>query len=223
MESPNTQSYVEHSHLIYASDEVSGEDVGAENQAAAVDVPGAALHSAAASDDIETIERLVAEGTDVNAIPRGFTVTALAMAASYGTPETIHTLVRLGADLQAQGSEGVSPLLFAVQSGNASNLSTLLELGADPHQVDAITGSLLHHAAIVQSSEALSVLLTHGVDPAIENEEGNTPLEYITTRRSAIEQALAGMNSQDAALLSECLQSFLKMEQVLQSREVSDD
>ncbi len=218
LEDANAQSLVQHGHLLYEHSDVAGNGSNTNgDDPPTIDVSVSALHSAAASNDIETIEELVADGTDINAIPRGFTVTALAMAASYGTPETIRKLVSLGADLQKKGKEGASPLRFAVQSGNAVSVSVLIELGADPHEFDSLIGSLLHQAVLIQSPEVLSRLIEHGVNRSLKNSEGFTPLEFVKVRRAAIEQMLAGMGSQDVSLLKECLDAFLEMEQVLET------
>ncbi|TWU19515.1 ankyrin repeat domain-containing protein [Allorhodopirellula heiligendammensis] len=224
LEDPAAQTLTQHCHLLYEHPDASGDQHHAmDDNEPTVDLRGAALHSAAASNDIETIEQLIANGVDINGIPRGFTVTALAMAASYASPATIRTLVSLGADLQQTGRDGASPLRLAVQSGNAENVVALIEIGADPHEFDPINGSLLHQAVIVQSAAVVSSLLRHGVDASLKNGEGLTPLEHVRIRRTAIEQALSKMSGHDTGMLHEtdvlrdCLDAFVDIERRLDS------
>ena len=91
-------------------------------------MPSAPLHEAAARNDLAAIEQLIAAGWDVDEIPHGYTVTALAVAAFEGMPTTIRKLVELGADPQKKGHDGATPLRFAVQSSHAQNVRTLVEL-----------------------------------------------------------------------------------------------
>jgi ankyrin repeat protein len=102
-----------------------------------------ALVWAAKSDRVESIDRLVELGADIEADPyRG---TPLAWAAANGRVAAVRRLVELGADPNGRGTfggpthgEGVPPLHLAAQSGQEAAVDALLELGADPSIRDAL-------------------------------------------------------------------------------------
>jgi ankyrin repeat protein len=96
-----------------------------------------ALVWAAKTGGVETIDRLVELGADVDGDPyRG---TPLTWAAARGRVEAIDRLVALGADPNRQATfggpqhgEGVTALHIAAQAGQEAAVERLLRLGADP-------------------------------------------------------------------------------------------
>ena len=174
-------------------------------------LPNAPLHEAAQRDDAATIKQLIADGADVNALPGGMQVTVLAMAAAYGTPATIRTLVELGADLQKKGPEGASPIRFAVQTAKIENIRTLAELGADLSEEDARIGTLLHLAATVQSPpELVRLLLELGVDPSRKNETGIKAVDIVRGNRESLEYIQSMLQNSPTPLKSGPLEEQFK-------------
>ena len=129
---------------------------------------------------------------DVNEIPGGYQVTALTMAAAYGTPPTIRGLVDLGADLHRKGNEGPSPIRFATQAGKIENLRVLAELGADVNDYSPQIGALLHLAVTMQSPpDVVRTLLELGVDANRKNEAGVKAIDIVRGNISSFEQIRA--------------------------------
>ena len=93
------------------------------------------LMQAARTGDIETVRRLIAAGTDVNARDeRGWTAIAYAVYdadAKRGYAEVVQALIDAGADLEAAIGYGVRPLMLAAGYGEAEVVATLLNAGAD--------------------------------------------------------------------------------------------
>ena len=86
------------------------------------------LHDAAAAGDLETIERLLAEGVDVD--QEGI-ASPLFFAARAGQVDAVVLLADGGADLDRTSKWGTS-LHIAVSRGHIEVVRVLLEKGADP-------------------------------------------------------------------------------------------
>ena len=97
------------------------------------------LHVAAMNDDnpVGVITALVHAGADPNAQAVDG-LTPLHMAAGMNAnPESIHTVLGVGAKLDAQGSSGLTPLHMAARlNKNPAVVAALLEAGADPNARD---------------------------------------------------------------------------------------
>ena len=93
------------------------------------------------------VKMLLAKGASVNATSRPVmglpsrngpsefgSLTALLMAAPFGPPELIATLLNAGADVNAKDVRGMTPLMLAVATDrqNRSVIEMLLKHGADP-------------------------------------------------------------------------------------------
>jgi hypothetical protein len=180
-----------------------------------VRMPHAPLHDAAAKDDVAAIARLVANGTDVNEIPHGYTVTALAMAACQGGPASIRKLIALGADLSKKHHEGATPLHFAVQSARAENVRTLGELGADVNEYDSRLGTLLHLALVNPSPDVVRVLIELGVDRDRKNPAGCTPLRALQMQLDGLRQMQRTLEGAAVAALSKYTRVLEEVEHVL--------
>src|SRR5207247_887562 len=141
-----------------------------------------------AKGDIAQIEKLIAEGADINAIAHGLTVTALTMASIDSTPATIRKLVELGADIGTKGKDGATPLRFAVQAGKADNVRALIQLGADVMKFDPQVGSLLHVAMWNPSVSVIRELLDAGVNPQRANAAGVTPLNVTQNQLHSLKE-----------------------------------
>ena len=181
----------------------------------------APLHAAAEQNDVAAIKRLVAAGRDINEMPSGFQVTALAMAAALGSPPTIKALVEMGADLHKKGREGMSPIRCAVQSSKIGNLRVLVELGADIGDYDLARGTLLHLAVAMQGSpELIRTLLELGSDANRLDEIGLRPIDNVRGTIQAQEhlRSLLGSSSQHTHRLDEQLRKLTEIERLLDGR-----
>lgn len=179
-----------------------------------VTLPPTPLYDAAIGDDTATIERLVAEGADINAISHPYAFTALAMAAGQASPATLRRMVALGADVHKSG--GATPLRCAVQAGRPDNVRVLAELGADVHESVREVGSLLHVAVLHVAPEVVRVLLELGVDPVRENARGHTPLRAVQFQLTGMRQALRMVGGRSMPELTEHLAKLEEIERLLE-------
>ncbi|PQO33108.1 ankyrin repeat domain-containing protein [Blastopirellula marina] len=152
-------------------------------------IPAAPMHQAAIRGDIATLERLIAEGADINEINRIYVVTPLAAAVDTVSSDVVRKLVELGADVQLKGStpESASPLYFAVTAGNVENARTLIELGADVHEIHPHAGSLLAVAIVHILPEMVELLVELGANPNQPGPNGMSPLQMVNAQQKGIE------------------------------------
>jgi len=106
------------------------------------------------SGNLPAVKLLLAKGANVNAVSRPVMglpakngpskfglLTALLMAAPFGPPELIQTLLDAGANVNAKDVRGMTPLMLAVAADhqNRAVIRMLLDHGADP-QIKSDTG-----------------------------------------------------------------------------------
>lgn len=97
------------------------------------DTPAVALWCAAYAGDLALVERLIAEGVDVN-VWDGYGRSALTFAADGGHLAVARRLVAAGAWADPFGEDSVylTPLMCAADRGHVEMAEYLLECGADP-------------------------------------------------------------------------------------------
>jgi ankyrin repeat protein/beta-lactamase regulating signal transducer with metallopeptidase domain len=133
------------------------------------------LHLAAKHGHKIIVELLIAEGTDVDAKPKGRVVnwrkgtTPLHEASKHGHKDVAEVLIAHGADVNAKNWSGFTPLYNAAASGHKELAEWLVVKGAD---VDAA----LYCAAEHGHSSAVKLLLAKGANVDVEDEEGFTAL-----------------------------------------------
>lgn len=93
--------------------------------------PEAPFIHAVRTNDVPTIQALVAAGADVNAIARN-NWTPLLHAIHKGRLESVNALIAAGADVNKASPGGLSPLEMAAGNGQAPIVRKLLEAGANP-------------------------------------------------------------------------------------------
>jgi ankyrin repeat protein len=105
----------------------------------------------------------------------------LIRAARAGSLDTINLLLDSGADVHQPGPTGdgwdATPLQHAILARKSGAVRLLLDRGADPNRVvgpNALAPLLL--ASGDTDPTFVNLLLAHGADPAIEDENGVTPL-----------------------------------------------
>ncbi len=119
------------------------------------------LLNAALSGDADKVEKLLAEGAEVD--PLG-PASPLYFAAQNGHLDIVEILVEHGADVNAMSSNG-TPLHIAARRNRAKIVEVLLISGADPHAVGGnYRHTPLHMAAGTGAIDAARVLLENGAD-----------------------------------------------------------
>ena len=97
-------------------------------------------------------------------------------AAERGDRETAVRLIAKGADANAAGPDGSTPLLYAANSGDVELVRALIKAGARVNVKNQFGTTAITEAAIIGSAPVLDVLLKAGADPNTSNPEGETPL-----------------------------------------------
>ena len=93
---------------------------------------------AAQIDDVDTVQALIASGTDVNIADRDG-MTPLHHAANEGSNKVVAVLLKAGADFTLEDDEGDTPLILAVADGHVDVVHQLLLQGDDPDFENPIT------------------------------------------------------------------------------------
>lgn len=96
-------------------------------------------------------------------------VADLADAAARGETEAMRRLMAAGADANAHGDRGVTPLLWALVHRNSEGATALLLAGADPAGADDDGTTAIHLAAIADDPALLRALLSGGASADIRD------------------------------------------------------
>ena len=172
------------------------------------------LWSAARAGDLKAIKYYIEEGGDVNALDKGFQLSAMSWSALHGQTEAIQLLIENGAEVNIKSGDGATPLHSAAFFGRTDVVKLLLENGANPQarnnegatpvdvlsvdwETTAFIGSLV---GVTVEKEDLAVMKTgrseisklFGVDEALHDIEVGKLWDAVSTGNlSVVEQALA--------------------------------
>jgi ankyrin repeat protein len=103
----------------------------------------------------------------------------------------IATLLRAGANINAQQKDGGTALMAAALSNPPEVIAMLLKAGANINAQDQDGGTPLIWAALFnQSSDVILMLLKAGADPKAKTSEGKTAFDLVQTN--------AGLKDSDA-------------------------
>jgi len=106
-------------------------------------------------------------------------------------PEGILKAIDRGANVNAEASDGSTPLHWALERGYLNTARLLLEKGADIHRSNYRGTAYLHHACNYCEEESVAFLLERGVEVNPRNHDGTTPLHVACSRgRAAIARTL---------------------------------
>jgi ankyrin repeat protein len=123
------------------------------------------------------IEKLISEHPERVSIRGGPLGTSLHAASRMNHLKIVESLLRHGADVNAPGMWGRTPLLFASSRGHLEVVRWLLEHDADVNAKDQSRDwTSLHLAAYYGHLEIVQTLLEHNADTAARDKSGSTPL-----------------------------------------------
>ena len=137
-----------------------------------------ALHMAAWG----VAQELKEDGIHGNVTHYDFVPPELYSATVIGCVKAVRVLLENGADVNAKGGEGETPLHKAAQWRFLEVLEILLENKADVNAKDNLGNTALHWAAGNGYSHITTVLLDNGADVNAENLDGNTALTLALAR-----------------------------------------
>jgi len=89
----------------------------------------------------------------------------------------IDAAIAAGADMNARGSGGQTPLMMASLQGKVKALKALLNQGADANIGEADGYTPMHGAAFQGRAEAAQVLIAHGINARDMHEDGFEPIQ----------------------------------------------
>lgn len=121
------------------------------------------LHAAAARGDVAGIEKLLSEGTSIDARDRTG-ATALLVATHGNQIAAAKALIDAGADVNAKDNINDSPYLYAGARGHLDILKMTLSHGADLKSTNRYGGTALIPAAERGHVETVRTLIGAGVD-----------------------------------------------------------
>jgi ankyrin repeat protein len=103
-------------------------------------------------------------------------------------------LLALGADPNATGTEGTTPLADAALKGDLDGVRALLAYGARPNAISQAGTQPIHDAALGDNAEVIRELVMHGADVnARTRDEVQTPLHIAAAmgKMKAVEALVA--------------------------------
>ena len=133
---------------------------------------------AAAENNTDAIERLLAEGVNPN-FDDGLGRTPLHYAAKSGHSKATTLLIDADAKIEAKESgEGATPLHAAATAGKTDTAKILVERGADLNAVIDGKWTPLHGATAYKHVATVKALLELGANPEAKTDSGDTPLKF---------------------------------------------
>jgi ankyrin repeat protein len=109
-------------------------------------------------------------------------------AAERGDRTAALSLLANGADPNAPGPDGTTPIMYAAANDDVELVRALIQKGADVKAKNQFGTSAITEAAIIGSAPIIDALLKAGADPDTKNPEGETPLMAVA-RSGKVEAA----------------------------------
>lgn len=102
----------------------------------------------------------------------------LTVAASLGYSIEIEKLIKKGAEIDAENSEGATPLYFAILNRKTEAVKTLISLGANVNQISFRGETPLLLSIFIKDLTIAEVLIRGGAEINYQNKAFVTPLHY---------------------------------------------
>jgi len=158
--------------------------------------PAQQVHAAACSEDVAHIEKLAAEGVDLNEPREMDNFLALDSCAWSGVTGGAHALLRLGAD----PSLTMQAIVGAAAWGNAELLDALLAAGG-PVDQELSDSTALRWAVEMNQEESVEVLVKHGG----WRKEPQQDWVLMRLKRKRMEKALTAIAKEDPEIAEDCV------------------
>ena len=131
----------------------------------------------------DVIGKLIREHPEHVIARGGYLGTALHAASRMNRLTVVQSLLRNGADVNAPGMWGQTPLLFASEWGSLETVRWLIEHGADVNAKASDNHfTSLHLAASSGNLEIVQILFEHNANVNARNNVGHTPLQLASSR-----------------------------------------
>src|SRR6478735_282409 len=137
------------------------------------------IFEAAVLGKVDRIEEILASAPArvTEHAPDGFTPVAL--AAFFGQPAAVKTLIAAGADVNAAAKNPlkVAALHAAVAGGKLEIVKAVLEAGGDANAQQQAGFRAIHEAGIKANRPLADLLLSHGADPSLTSDDGKSAID----------------------------------------------
>jgi uncharacterized protein len=120
------------------------------------------LRRAIQNDQLEEVERLLAEGADVNAAKGQYESTPLMLAAARGETGVLRCLLDKGAKVNARDSDGWTALMGATVEGHLEAVILLLDNDSDVGAINSNGETALMMASAMNRSEIVKLFRERG-------------------------------------------------------------
>jgi serine/threonine-protein phosphatase 6 regulatory ankyrin repeat subunit B len=168
--------------------------------------PPPALQTAAIEGSTEEVERLLAEGANIEEKGGEFGWTALHAACSPVIPTgeealVVQLLLDYNADVSSKDTDGGTPLHATAKWGSEAAAGLLLRYNADVSVQDILGKTPLHYAAHNDDSVLVAgLLLAEGADVSAKDKSGATPLHFAATYGEELMAELLLQNKADVSV-----------------------
>ena len=99
-------------------------------------------------------------------------------AAADGNIEDVKHHLAAGADVNAKGSYGFTPLHAAASKGHKDIVELIIAKGADVNAINIFRETPLHRASLSGYEEVIELLITNGADVSVQDINGSTSLDW---------------------------------------------
>lgn len=158
------------------------------------------LIAASRGGDLEGLERLIANGVNVDCELK-YGASALMLTAARGHVDIIRRLVSAGAKLNRRNRFGATALLEACEKGHLEAIKVLVQLGAEINLPHNNGNTPLLAATMRRDRKVIKMLLELGADPEIKNFAGWSARSWAEAEADSSIQALFGIKKVDHDLV----------------------